>query len=103
VRASTLLEIDLMLRSFFRACVIFTIAGTLAAPPALADVTGPIGSVVRGAHTALKNAMNTQAAKKHPPALPPGTVAQVPPVGQAPVGGSAQIGLPTGFTYTVDF
>ena len=92
-----------MLRSFVRACVIFTIAGALTAPPALADVTGPFGTVVRGANTAIKNAMNAQAAKKNAAQLPPGTVAQVPPVVQPPVGGPSETGLPTGFTYTLDF
>jgi hypothetical protein len=92
-----------MLRSFFRAGVLCVISGALAAAPALADVTGPYGTVVRSANTAIKNALNAQAAKKNTQSLPPGTVAQVPPVGQVPVGGKAEIGLPTGFTYTVDF
>ena len=62
--------------------------------PASADVTGPFGAAVNGANTALKNAMTVH--------LPDGTIAQVPPVHQQPVGSSQALGLPTGFTYTLD-
>ncbi|MDQ2865882.1 MAG: hypothetical protein M3R51_06615 [Candidatus Eremiobacteraeota bacterium] len=43
--------------------------------------------------------------KAPPPAIPAGTVAQVPPVNQQPIGAgqtSAAVGLPVGFTYTAD-
>jgi hypothetical protein len=68
--------------------------GLGAVVPALADTGEALAnSVVSGANTAIKNAMTKP---------PGGTVAQVPPVTQQPVGGAAQVGLPTGFTYTAD-
>lgn len=65
--------------------------------PAAADGVGDAlsATVVRDASSALKNAMATPKPKQ-------GLIAQVPPVAQQPVGGAAQIGLPTGFTYTAD-
>lgn len=71
-------------------------AGT---PAAQADTASPLaGAVVHGANTAIKNAENAAAALR----MPDGSLAQVPPVKQAPVGGAAQLGLPTGFDYTFD-
>jgi hypothetical protein len=53
--------------------------------------------------TAIKNAMDSQSqTKKAPPKASPGSVAQVPPISQQPVGGVQPIGLPTGPTYMVD-
>src|SRR6185437_4806323 len=49
---------------------------------------------------AIKNAETALPQVIH---LPDGTVPQVPPVTQQPVGGAQQVGLPTGFTYTLDF
>lgn len=66
-------------------------AASLCSLPAQADSTGPFGSAVQGANTAIKNVMNK------------GAVAQVPPVTQQPVGGAQQTGLPARFTYTLDF
>jgi hypothetical protein len=80
-----------MLRRYLRSSAAFALTIVLASAPALADVTGPFGTAVRGANAAIKNAMKTAPA-----------VARVPPVQQAPVGGPQQAGLPTGFTYTAD-
>lgn len=80
-----------MARFSLRLCAAFACAVSIVTAPAWADATGPFGAVVRGANTAIKNARNSQ------------SVAQVPPVTQQPVGGTAQTGLPTGFTYTFDF
>ncbi len=62
---------------------------------ALADATGPYGTLVHNAGIAIENAMRTPAKN--------GSVAQVPPVTQQPVGGTRAVGLPTGWTYTLDF
>jgi hypothetical protein len=105
---SPLLEID-MVRTFLRTSAAFALAASLCAP-AMADTTGPFGAAVQGANIAIKNAMSAPAAKE-PAAptfvhLPDGTLAQVPPVTQNPsVGPEEQgaVGLPTGFTYTLDF
>jgi hypothetical protein len=86
-----------MVRTFLRTCAAVAVAGLIGAAPALADPTGPFGTAVDGANMAIKNAMQPQVIH-----LPDGTVAQVPPVSQQPVGGPQAVGLPTGFTYTVD-
>jgi hypothetical protein len=85
-----------MVRKFVHTCAALAFILTSAAAPAFGDVTGPFGAAVNGANTAIKNAMSVH--------LPDGTVAQVPPVTQKPIGGAqAQaLGLPTGFTYTID-
>ncbi len=64
-----------------------------AAAPAFADTSEALATgVVSGANAGIKNAMSRPQT---------GTVAQVPPVAQSPVGGA--VGLPTGFGYTADF
>ena len=85
-----------MVRTFLRAGAALALSLSLAGAPASADPTGPYGAAVNGANAAIKSAMTVH--------LPDGTVAQVPPVNQPSVGGkqSAAIGLPTGFTYTLD-
>lgn len=66
--------------------------------PALADSGTPFGAAVQGANVAIKNALTAkQTQRAHA-----GTVAQVPPVTQQPISPSQQVGLPTGFTYTLD-
>jgi len=96
-----------MVRRFLRASAALTLTSVFVAAPALADTTGPFGTAVQSANIAIKNAMNTPPAKAPAPPpvihLPDGTLAQVPPVTQQPVGGSQAVGLPTGWTYTVDF
>ncbi len=63
------------------------------AAPAFADTSEALATgVVSGANAGIKNAMSRPQT---------GTVAQVPPVAQSPVGGA--VGLPTGFGYTADF
>ena len=90
-----------MVRSFLRITAAAVLAAAVGTAPALADPTGMFGTAVSGANTAIKNAENAQPAQViH---LPDGTVAQVPPVQQAPVGGAQAVGLPTGFNYTLDF
>lgn len=74
---------------FFSALIV---AGSFATVPAVANPGSVFGAVVRGANLGIK-------AAQKPPA---GTLAQVPPVSQPPVGGSSDIGFPTGFTYTFD-
>ncbi len=90
-----------MLKTLFRtgAAAIVAVSFGLSAAPASAD-TGPYGTVVDGANTAIKNVMAPKAAPK--PSS--GTIAQVPPVNQQPIGGKSQpaVGLPVGFTYTAD-
>jgi hypothetical protein len=71
----------------------------LSALPASADDSEALAGMVSGANTALRNAMNAHSKTQHPAGVS-GTVAQVPPVQQQPVG--AQLGLPTGLTYFVD-
>jgi hypothetical protein len=94
-----------MVRSFLRASAAIVLAAAMGTAPALADPMGMFGSAVSGANTAIKNAENAAAASSKTPMatihLPDGSIAQVPPVQQVPVG--AAVGLPTGFTYTVDF
>lgn len=97
-----------MLKPFFRASVAMLIALSfgLSALPAAAD-QGPMQSVVSGANTAIRNAMDTSTQAPAPvqskqPASLNDSVAQVPPVNQQPVGGKQQLGLPTGFTYFLD-
>lgn len=83
-----------MVRMFLHRSALFALAlgAALAAVPALANTGQALSAgVVEQANVALKNA------------LPHGSVAQVPPVSQQPVGGPQQTGLPTGFTYTLDF
>jgi hypothetical protein len=63
----------------------------LSAVPARADNSAATATMVSGANTAIKSAMDAS------------KVSQVPPVNQQPVGGKAQAGLPTGFTYFADF
>ncbi len=85
-----------MLRKFLHACALSAFVAVTLPAPAAANVTGQFGAAVNGANAAIKSAMT-----KH---VPEGTTAQVPPVTQKPVGGvpSAAIGLPAGFTYTLD-
>jgi hypothetical protein len=82
-----------MVRTLLRTSAALALAASLLGVPALADPTGPFGSVVQNANIALKNTMNAKA---------DGKVAQVPPVTQQPVGGPQALGLPTGFTYMAD-
>jgi len=89
-----------MVRTFLRTAAALALAAAVGTAPALADPTGIFGTAVSGANTAIKNAVNAQQAVIH---LPDGTVAQVPPVQQAPVGGPQPVGLPAGFNYTLDF
>lgn len=90
-----------MVRTFLRACAAAALAAALGTAPAFADPTGIFGSAVSGANIAIKNAENAR--QKQAVHLPDGTMAQVPPVQQQPVGGAAGVGLPTGLTYTLDF
>ena len=82
-----------MVRSFLRICPGVALALYFLATPALADTTGPFGTAVQNANIAIKNSMKSKTG---------GTVAQVPPVTQQPVGGAQALGLPTGFTYMID-
>ncbi len=68
-----------------------TLSLGLSAVPARADNSAATATMVSGANTAIKSAMDAS------------KVSQVPPVNQQPVGGKAQAGLPTGFTYFADF
>jgi hypothetical protein len=77
-----------MVRTFLRTSAAAVLAAAVLSAPALADSTGIFGAAVSGANTAIRSAEK---------------VAQVPPVTQNPVGGAAPAGLPTGFTYTLDF
>ena len=72
----------------------------LSAVPARADNSAASATMVSGAHTAIKNAMDAaqQAQQKKQQESLQSKLAQVPPVSQQPVGGKAQVGLPTGFT-----
>lgn len=97
-----------MLKSLTRtsAALLLAVSFGLSVVPAQADQSQALATgVVSGANTAIRNAMDQQAQPK--PATKPqdgtqSTVAQVPPVNQQPVGGAAQAGLPTGFTYFAD-
>lgn len=93
-----------MVRTFLRTSAALALATAIGTAPALADPTGIFGTAVSGANTAIKNAENAQSAQViH---LPDGTVAQVPPVTQSKTVGpqeQAAVGLPTGWTYTLDF
>ncbi|MFN2527574.1 MAG: hypothetical protein ABR584_02545 [Candidatus Baltobacteraceae bacterium] len=60
--------------------------------------TGDFGSVVNSANIVLKGATAVQ----QPATGTTVTIGQVPPIGQQPVGTQPQMGLPTGFTYTLD-
>jgi len=92
-----------MQRSLFGSAVTALVIASLGLTtlPAAADSTNPFGSVMSGANTALKNALD-QHPKKHDAGLPDDTIAQVPPINQQPVGGKSQAGLPTGFSYFAD-
>lgn len=93
-----------MVRTFLRTSAAIVLAAAIGTAPALADPTGIFGTAVSGANTAIKNAGNAQTPQViH---LPDGTVAQVPPVTQSKTVGPEEqgsVGLPTGFTYTLDF
>lgn len=95
-----------MLKTLMRtsAALVLAAAFGLSALPAMADGTGDAlaTGIVSGANTALKNALNAQIQKPTKATVKDGSVAQVPPVQQAPVGGAQQQGLPTGFYYTAD-
>lgn len=95
-----------MVRTFLRTSAALLLTAAIGTAPAFADPMGIFGTAVSGANTAIKNAEKAQTAQPAPAAavrLPDGTFAQVPPVTQQPVGGAAPVGLPTGFTYTLDF
>jgi hypothetical protein len=81
-----------MLKPLFRASMAALVAFAfgLQAIPASADSGQPLSGVVSGANTAIRSLMSSS------------PVAQVPPVNQQPVGGTQQLGLPTGFTYFLD-
>ncbi len=97
-----------MLKSFFRTGAAMIVAASfgLSAIPANADTGEALATgVVSGANTAIRNAMERPQPKqqsKLKDSLPPGSLAQVPPINQQPVGGQQQQGLPTGFTYFAD-
>lgn len=98
-----------MLKSLTRACAALLMAACfgLSVVPAQADNSDALASsVVSGANTAIRNAMDQQTQPKTVTKRQDSqtsTVAQVPPVNQQPVGGQVQAGLPTGFTYFADF
>lgn len=85
-----------MVRTLLRASAALTLVSAIATAPAFADPSGVFGAAVSGANTAIKNAENAK-----PPASK-NAVAQVPPVQQQPVGGAQAVGLPVGWTYTLD-
>jgi len=97
-----------MLKTTLRTAVAAFIAGSFALStlPALADGMGDVfgNEMVNGANTAIRNAMDRAKLQKQKEAqkVAPGTVAQAPPISQQPIGPEQQLGLPTGFTYTVD-
>jgi hypothetical protein len=97
-----------MLKALFRTTAAIFIAASfgLSAMPAPAATTEALASgVVSGANSAIRNAMEqrpTQPQTTLKDGLPAGSVAQVPPITQQPVGGAAAQGLPTGFTYFAD-
>lgn len=82
-----------MVRTFLRTSAALLLTAAIGTAPAFADPMGIFGTAVSGANTAIKNA---EKAQTH-------NVAQVPPVTQQPVGGATPVGLPAGFTYTLDF
>lgn len=89
-----------MVRTFLRTSAALVLAAAIGTAPALADPMGIFGTAVSGANIGIKNAENAQPMQViH---LPDGTLAQVPPVTQNPVGGPQPVGLPTGWTYTLD-
>jgi hypothetical protein len=100
-----------MLKSLTRASAALLVAVSfgLSVVPAAADQSQALATgVVSGANTAIRNAMDAKKAQPQPSPqtqqqenLQP-TLAQVPPINQQPVGGAAQAGLPTGFTYFAD-
>lgn len=92
-----------MFRTFLRACAACALAAVLGTATAPADPLGTFGTAVSGANTAIKNAVDAQS--KQLVHLPDGTVAQVPPVTQSKGVGPEEgaVGLPTGWTYTLDF
>jgi hypothetical protein len=86
-----------MLKTLYRIITTGALTATVAVSavsPASADNGQAMAGVVAGANSGIKAVMSQPAG---------GTVAQVPPVNQPPVGGSQALGLPTGFTYTADF
>lgn len=89
-----------MVRTLLRTSTALALAGAVGTAPALADSTGIFGAAVSGANAAIWNAVSAPPAKK--PATAGGSVAQVPPITQQPVGGAQALGLPTGWTYTLD-
>jgi len=97
-----------MLKTLTRVGIValVTISLGLSSIPANAQVASAMGSgVVSGANTAIRNAMDAQqqAQQKKQQESLQSNVAQVPPINQQPVGGSQQVGLPTGFNYFADF
>lgn len=95
-----------MLKSLTRTGAALLVAASfgLSVVPAHADTSEALATgVVSGANTAIRNAMDkqheTQTKREDGQSS---NVAQVPPVKQVPVGGSAKAGLPTGFTYFLD-
>ncbi|MHB8433042.1 MAG: hypothetical protein ACYC8W_04040 [Candidatus Tyrphobacter sp.] len=71
--------------------------------PAMADggtVDAMSQGVVTGANTAIRNAMDA-AARRRAEHVAPATVSQAPPVAQPKPSGA--LGLPMGFTYTLDW
>jgi hypothetical protein len=96
-----------MLKTLGRAGIATLVALSLglSAVPARADNSAASATMVSGANTAIKNAMDAQqqAQQKKQQESLQSKLAQVPPVSQQPVGGKAEVGLPTGFTYFADF
>lgn len=92
-----------MVHRLLKSITVFAFVVSSLPAAALAD-TGPFGSVVNDANIAIKSATRQAAAQAGADALKAGTltIGQVPPVEQQPVGGKQQIGLPTGFNYTLD-
>jgi len=88
----------------------------VAAVPALADGVGDVFSttMVNGANTAIKNALDRQRlekkkkedaarlAQQSASAVDGSTIAQAPPISQQPIGPEKQLGLPVGITWTAD-
>jgi hypothetical protein len=97
-----------MLKTILRTTVAAFAAAAVAttALPASADGLGQVfgTEMVNGANTAIRNAMDAAKLKKQKDSqkVDPGTVAQAPPISQQPIGPEQQLGLPVGFTYTID-